>query len=375
VTDPRRLDTGPQLADVLPSVAGALGMPGAWDPLDIGDRWRHIVVLLVDGLGMDALHRHSDLAPTLLSGRVERIDAPVPTTTPTGLGSFGTGTSPGVHGLVGASFRIEGHHGLLHPLTWKDSPSPRVVSPGQTMFERMDRHGIAVSTIAPRHYANSGLTRAALRGGIYRGADGVGERLGELTWQRHEPRKALTYVYWPDLDRTGHGHGVDSVHWRAELQHVDDMTRRIVEGLGDDELLLVTADHGMVDVPDERRVDIDDVRSLRRGVVQIGGEPRCRYVYCRPGHAEEVAETWGRELGDRATVMTREDAVASGFFGDVEEHHLSRIGDVIAWAEDDWAMTSRQIDERVSNLIGQHGSTSTAERGIPLLRISGGACG
>jgi len=375
VPDHRQFVAGPQLADVLPSVAGALGVPGAWDPLDIGEQWRHIVVLLVDGLGLEALLRHSDLAPTLLSGRVERIEAPVPTTTPTGLGSFGTGTSPGVHGLVGASFRIEGHHGLLHPLTWNDSPSPRAVSPAQTVFERLDRHGIAVSTIAPRHYAKSGLTRAALRGGTYRGADGVGERLGELTWRREVSGKSLTYVYWPDLDRTGHGHGVDSVHWRAELQHVDDMTRHIVEGLGDDELLLVTADHGMMDVPEHSRIDIDDVRSLRRGVTQIGGEPRCRYVYCRPGHAEEVSDAWRRELGDRATVMTREEAVAAGYFGDVEEGNLLRIGDVIAWAEGHWAMTSRQVDERVSSLIGQHGSTSEDERGIPLLRIPGGSCG
>ena len=360
------------LAHVIPSAAAGLGVPGFWDLLGIGEGYRHIVILLIDGLGLHALQAQLDSAPFLASCSIRSVQAAVPTTTPTGLATLGTGLPPGGHGLVGASFLVEGHRGLLHPLNWQDSPAPIAIQPQPTLFERLVARGLTVTTVAPRAYEDSGLTRAALRGGLYRGADSVGERLAETMRSIEDSQRALTYVYWPDLDRTGHGHGVDSDHWRYELQHVDYLAERIQSMLGPDDLLLVTADHGMVDCGEDDRIDIDGISLLRHQVRLIGGEPRCRYIYTRPGHAEEVAENWRSEVGDHAWVLTRSEAVSRGFFGDLDPHMGSRIGDVIAWAKDRWSLSSAMVDDRVSRLRGQHGSLTPDEVEIPLITARGG---
>ena len=361
---------GSSLADVLPSAAAWVGAPGFWDLLGMDLESRCVVVLLVDGLGYDALVDNAALAPVMTAHAPRALDAAIPTTTPTGLASLGTGMPPGRHGIVGASFRVEGHHHLLHPLGWQDTPSPRQVQPHQTVFERVARSGIRVGTVSPRAYAQSGLTIAGLRGGEYRGADSVGERMAEVESLTSDGR-ALVYVYWPDLDRTGHVHGVDSDAWRAELGHVDALVDALRARLAPDCHLVVTSDHGMVDVEPSHRLDVDAHDVLRHGVLAMSGEPRCRYLYVSPRDVETVRDTWRSELGDRAWVVTRREAVEAGYFGPVEEGIGERVGDVIAWCRDGWALASR-VDERVSALRGQHGSITHDEVSVPLIVMAGG---
>jgi hypothetical protein len=366
---------GESLAAVLPSAAAALAVPGFWDLLQLGEGYRHVIVVLIDGLGRSALRDHASIAPFMTGADVRTIHAATPTTTPTGLATLGTGLPPGTHGLVGASFMVDGHRGLLHPLQWQEDPSPRAVQPEATILEQLSDRGVRVTSIGPRAYERSGLTRSALRGGVYRGADSLGERLGELLEVSLDPQPALSYVYWPDLDRTGHAHGVDSAHWAGELAHVDYLVERIADRCSSDELLVITSDHGMVDVNHDKRIDIDDFPQLRHQVLNIGGEPRCRFVYTRRGHEEEVAQVWRTALEEYAWVMTRSEAIAAGYFGSMDSAITDRVGGVIAWAKGEWSLTSPSVDSRVSNLRGQHGSLTAAEVEIPLIVVPGEGAG
>lgn len=373
------------LAEVLPSVAALFGVPGFDDSLalreSVGDA-RHLVVLLVDGLGARQLAAHAELVPTLsgaaadVGGRSGMLSACFPSTTPVGLGSLGTGRPPGLHGMVGASFLLPETGALLHPLGWGDDPHPLAIQPDDTVLERMAAAGISVASVGPRAFAHSGLTRAVLRGGDYRGADSVGERIAAVAppMSAAQPTgpASLTYAYWGDLDKTGHIHGVDSDAWREELLHVDALVARMRRTLPRETVLLVTADHGMVDCEGSDRIDIDALRPLREGVRRVAGEPRMRHVYARPGAESEVAATWSDTLGDRAWVFGREAVVDMGLVGDVEPDYVERLGDVLAIARGRHALCSDQVDGIVSSLRGQHGSVTPDEMQIPLLVLQGG---
>jgi len=363
------------LAEVLPSAAALLGMPGVTDSLGLTDFMPEVsgvTVLLVDGLGWGALQRHAEDAPALASLRGRAFSSTFPSTTPTSLASLGMGTTPGQHGIVGAGFFLPESGHVLHPLAWGDEPHAVAVQPESTFFERAARAGLSVASVSPRPYEHSGLTRAVLRGGRYVGADSFGERVVETVRAAGEPR-ALTYAYWADLDRTGHVHGVESAHWREELAHVDVLVERLRDGLPSHHLLLVTSDHGMVDC--QTRIDIDADPVLRHGVRVVAGEPRMRHIYTRPGAEVDVADTWSARLGDDAWVLTREDALAAGLFGVVEEDYAERIGDVLALARGDVALVSSQVDRVVSGLLGQHGSLTEEDLLIPLLATAGGSSG
>jgi hypothetical protein len=157
---------------------------------------------------------------------------------------------------------------------------------------------------------------------------------------------------------------VASGAYRSELARVDALVAALAELAGPDAALLVTADHGLVDVPDDRRFDLDARPALRRGVQTILGEPRVRHVYARPGHAAEVLAAWTDELGERADVRSRADAAE--LLGPIDEWYLDRIGDVVAIATEDWGLVSDRVDRIVSGLRAQHGGLTDAEVLVPL---------
>lgn len=370
-----RLDPGfaeGTLADVLPAAAAMIGVPvsaraGRGNSLIMPDSQEAdaVTVLLVDGLGWWPWQQHVERTPHLRHMDATCLLTSVPSTTPTALATLGTGMASGGHGIVGAAFRLPDEDRLLHPLSWGGDPHPVAVQPESTVFEAVERAGREVARIGASAYATSGLTRAALRGGVYIGADSESEIVEAIAGRR----SGLTYAYLPDLDRTGHVHGVDSPEWRTCLEGVDRMVARILERIAPGHRLLVTADHGMVDCPAGSRRVMESLPH-REWVITIAGEPRLRHVYVRDGAGDRVAAAWRDALGADAWVHTREEVLASGVLGAVEHDYAGRVGDVVVIARNDTVLVS-DVDALVSGLRGQHGALTDAEMHIPLLKGEG----
>ena len=371
------------LADVMPGAATALGVPVQRgdlpaDPLGLAAALagaRRVMVLLVDGLGADLLRAHADLAPTLaaLARPVGDLSAPCPSTTPVSLATLGTGLPPGSHGILGFVTDIPGADRTLNHVQWADDPDPDVWQARPTVFEQADAAGVPTTAVGPYAYAGSGLSRAVYRGASYTGAVSHGDLVALALRSLAATPRALVYGYIPELDLTGHVRGIDSPSWRAQLSLVDAVVEQLVDGLPDDAALLVTADHGMLDVPAGARFDLDAEPALADGVRVLAGEPRARYVHAVPGAEEDVLQRWREVLGDRAWVVGRDEAAASGVFGPVDDAVAARIGDVVALARGSWAMVTPEREPGPSRLTAYHGSLTATELAIPLLVARGRA--
>lgn len=359
---------GRSLGDVLPAVATALGVDVGFHETTLRlPEASSYVVMLVDGLGLELLQRHPRDAPFLNSLVGESGTAGVPSTTATSLSSLGTALTPGQHGLVGFTSRVPGTDRLLNALFWDDRVDPLEWQPHATAFDRLAAAGVHTTVVNKRAFAGSGLTRSSQRGGRYVPADDVTERIAAAVHASTD-RPSVTYLYDSDLDSTGHKHGVDSVQWRGRLAMVDDQAEELRESLPDDVRVLFVADHGMVDaLADDDRIDIDAVPGLRDGVALVGGEARFRQLYCHVGAADDVAAAWAAWLRDRAEVLTREQAIARGWFGAVDERVLPRIGDVVVAARGNTALFSSVDFGYEMSLVGLHGSLTPEEMHIPIL--------
>ncbi|MGI8645935.1 MAG: alkaline phosphatase family protein [Nocardioides sp.] len=359
------------LADVVPAVAEALGVSSALDgsPLDLSlPPAASYVVFLVDGLGAELLDRYAHAAPFLssLAEGQRPGTAGVPSTTATSLTSLGTALPPGSHGLVGFTSRVPGTDRLLNALVWDKRVDPVEWQPHPTAFARLSAAGVSVTAVNKREFRDSGLTIAAHRGATYVGADRVGERIAAVL-AAARARPSLTYVYDGDLDWTGHRFGVASSHWLQQLAMVDAEAEQLRESLPDATRMVVIADHGMVDSPPESRVDVDQHPELRDGVALVGGEARFRHLYCSGGAVADVRETWRGFLGERAEVLSRDEAVARGWFGTALPGMLPRIGDVVVASRGDHGIFSSVDFGYETNLVGLHGSLTAAEMLIPIL--------
>jgi len=367
------------LADVVPSLLASLGVAGFTNALPLHPA-RSVCLLLVDGLGWHALREHSTEAPFLTSlaeGR-QPITAGFPATTAAGVAAVGTGMPAGQHGIVGFSFAVADGvlinalswhtHGDGHRVDLRERFVPEDIQPRPTALERAAAAGVRVTLAVPEAHRGSGLNRAALRGGEMKAVHALGDLAGNALVAVSGSERTFCYAYHGDLDLLGHVYGVGSLPWRLQLRHVDRLAATIAEGLPPGVQLVVIADHGMVTVPEEGRLDFDTEPALQAGVRLLGGDPRARYVYTEPGATADVLASWRSVIGDRAWILTRDEAIEAGWFGGVVKQRIrDRIGDIIIAARTEFAVIRSQATPRLSQLVGHHGSVTDAEQLVPLL--------
>jgi hypothetical protein len=371
------------LADLVPALLRALGGAGFADPLDI-EPARAVCLLVVDGLGWELLREHPAEAPFLngLAGRA--LTAGFPSTTAASLASLGTGRPPGEHGLVGYTMLLPGDDRPINNLSWAPygvlaAPEggdflhrfvPEEVQPEPTAFERAVDAGLSVTLVGPRQHAVSGMTRAVLRGGRYRAAFTLADLVAVAAGVLAEGSPQLVYAYTPELDLVGHLRGVGSEAWRLQLVEIDRAAAALAERMPPDSLLAVTGDHGMVDLAPGDHVDVGDVPELLSGVRALGGEARARHVYAEATAADDVLAAWQDVVGDRMWVVSREEAIAAGWFGPVVPDRIRpRIGDVVAAAHGAIGVMQRSVDPAHARLVGHHGSMTPREQLVPLLTL------
>jgi hypothetical protein len=355
------------IGDVLVSAWGAVAGDPLGNPLSLPPAESY-VVFLVDGLGWSLLHEHADAAPYLsgLAQGVEPITSGIPSTTATSITSLGTGLPPGSHGVVGFTSRIPGTDRLLDALRWDADVDPRAWQVHDTIFGRAMRQGVLATVVSKHSFAGSGLTVASQRGAEYVGADTAEERIHGVV-ASSAVRTSLTYVYEGHLDATGHRNGCTSWAWVRQLSAVDSFAQRLRKAMPASATLVVTADHGMVDVGPESRIDVDAEPDLLAGVRLMGGEARFRHLYCQGGAVDEVFDAWRTRLGQDALVVTRDEAIALGWFGPVEAAVRPRLGDVMVACVGDCAVVSTGQFPHEATLVGFHGSLTPDEMLIPLL--------
>lgn len=367
------------LGTVLPAVADALGadlgaeLGGAASRSAIGlphsDR---VCVVLVDGVGHTNLAERAGHAPFLrprLAGS-EPLTSTFPSTTATAMGTFGVAVPPGGTGMLGYTVRVPGSGQLGNLVSWTDMPPAQTWQRRSSVFERLVDAGVAVTSVGPARFAGSGLTQAALRGAAYRPAESLAARVDATVAALRAP--GLAYLYWGDVDKAGHHHGWGSWQWGDALAELDFELGRLARSVPRGTAILVTADHGMVDVDLTARWDVAETPALAADVALVAGEPRALHLHLADGaDAAAVRARWADVLGEHAVVATRDEAVAQGLFGAVDDWVVPVIGDVVV------AMTGRAtvVDSRTQtpaslDLVGVHGSLTPHEMLVPAIVIA-----
>lgn len=366
------------LCDVLPAAAALLDVEDAVDRLAVADwvgadRIDRVLVVLVDGLGWHLLAQLAGNAPLLASvlggatGRLTQLDCTFPSTTPTSLVSLGTGAPPGEHGILGFTLRVPGTDRVLSHVRWRDDPCPAVWQPVPTWFERLNNAGVSARAVLAAMFIGSGLTEAAYRGAEFHPASPTDD-YARLLADELRAAPGLVYGYTAELDTAAHVFGIGSDQWHTAATNVDALLSRLLDTLPANTAVLVTADHGGINVPPEARVDLDADPRLAEGIRVVAGEPRVRYLHTEPGAAGDVQAVWGELLDGRATVYSREQAVAAGMFGPVTARHAERLGDVVVICSGDTAVLASAHDPpETARLVGFHGGGTAAEMAIPLI--------
>jgi predicted AlkP superfamily pyrophosphatase or phosphodiesterase len=353
-------------------------MPGFTNHLQLPPAQR-VCVVLADGLGRALLKQKSSHTPflrTVMAGGQRNVptwvDAAFPSTTAASLASLGTGLPAGQHGMVGYDVLDPDQDKVVNLLgNWDSQVDPAQWQPHPTVFERLAGE-LDVVTVSLPQFGNSPMTQAALRGSRFVGGTTLHARTAAAAEAMSGGGRSLMYFYANELDKAGHRYGCQSDRWEHQLEELDSTVKRLSATLPAGTTILVTGDHGMLDVPESQRIDYSADEKLVAGVRHTAGEPRMVHLYLEPdatpAHRESLIEAWRHRFGERIWAFTREQAVDAGLFGTVRPEVAPRIGDVMIAARDTLALyDTRRARPAALEVVGQHGSLTKAEREVPLL--------
>jgi len=354
---------GPGLVNLIPALLGA--RPGEWLPPAVRDA-RAVVLLVVDGLGWEAVQSRATrlLELAALDGRP--ITTVAPSTTASALTSITTGLPPSQHGVIG--YRILVDRAVLNVLAGQASNGRRPPEP----FE-VQRHqpflGRSVPVVTKAEFKSTGFTEAHLRGARFLGWRTVSsliERVRRLIAEG-EP---LVYAYYDGVDAIAHAHGLHDGFYDAELQAVDQLVGALRDVLPEEATLLVTSDHGQVHVGPEGWLELTALQGLfERG----SGDGRFRYLHASAGGAADLVAAATERFGSDAWVLSRAQLLDEGWLGPAPSPPARRrVGDVVLAAKGPVAFIDPALP-REAGLISAHGSVTEAEMRVPLLAGPGRA--
>jgi hypothetical protein len=351
------------VAGLVPALLGVA--EAAWIP-EPARTAEQVVLLVLDGLGWQAIEEHRDLMPVLAGMTGGAITTVVPSTTATALTSIATGLVPARHGIVGYRMLVDG--AVLNVLRWSVGSGRR--APDPVAVQRHDAFlGRPVPTITRAEFRTTGFTNAHLRGGHFIGwhtTAGLVEQAARSIARGHK----LVYAYYPGVDVTAHEFGLYDRAYERELADTDRMVGQLLALLPPASALLVTADHGQVHLERDSWIDISALSPL---VETMAGDGRFRYLYARKGKNRELLDAARDNVGDSAWVFSRSELLEQGVFGPEPVGRIpGRLGDVVLAARDAVAYIDPALPSEMQLRSG-HGSLTAAEMYVPLVAARGGA--
>lgn len=362
------------------ALRGFVQEEGTDGPLPLEDAEK-VIVLLLDGMGawQFEVARREGKVPHLgeLEGR--DLSSVLPSTTASALVTLSTGLPPARHGYLGYRLRLGDPPVLGDTLRTQvlgtETPLRDVglgledLASGPTLLAQAVDRGIGAYALTREEFLSGDFTQVLYGGGTVLGYRSDADLLRQLRVLARREGRALIYAYWDTLDEAGHLHGATSPAFLGALEGFDALLGESLEAFrAASTLLAVTADHGHLDCPPERAVEVtaDPVLSGLLAHPPMG-EGRLPYLHVRPGGLPRLLDHLEAELAEAVDWILAQEAWDAGLFGpDPDPWYRPRVGDLVLLPRRGWHVTDARLPGP-RGFVGRHGGTSPEEMRIPLL--------
>ena len=376
---------GSSIVNLMRSLGDACGAlpPLPYAPLrdakvSLGDTARHVVLLVADGLGHQYLQRHGT-GGHLHNHLQARLTSVFPSTTASAVTTYLTGLAPQQHALTGWHMYFSELDAIAAVLPLRPRVPGGFDAPPGTLPQRLFGHAPFVDRIARRSVFVSPQAIASSAFNLYHSgrAEVRGyQTLAELFWQmtaaiRESTEPTYIYAYYPELDSLSHIHGVGSPQVAAQFAALDKAFGTFLAAIaGSDTVVLACADHGFIDSPPERQIDLAQHPDLAATLARpLCGERRVAYCYVRPDQASRF-EAYVREVfGGCMDLFTSREMIEQGWYGPgtADPRLASRIGDYVLVMRENWTLLDWVEGEKRYRQLGVHAGVSAEEMYVPLV--------
>ena len=325
---------------------------------------KKVVLLCADAFGMELLKR----TPFLRKMEGIPLTSVGPSTTSTGLPSLLTGLTPQEHGMLGYRLFLRELGYVTNMIRFGPSEGigsfadegidPQLFLPFKNIFHSLRENGVRASAIVKADFEDSPFSQM-----LYHGADvtthiSLPDQLLKAEKSLKAKGRVFTYLYWEMLY---------SEEVTRELKFFDLVVQEFADNLKDT-LFIVTADHGMVNTPAKKTVDLGQHKALLRNLAAPpSGEGRFRYLHCKKGKREHVRRYFAKHFSRQGMLVDSSELLEKGLFGTGTPHPeaIHRIGDFCIIPKKDVIFTYPFFDRREH--LGGHAGLSKEEMLVPLL--------
>ncbi|HNZ14281.1 MAG TPA: alkaline phosphatase family protein [Anaerolineaceae bacterium] len=368
---------------------GAPALAPEWlEPL--GERYQHVVMLLVDGLGLQYFQRFLDTAPWkdwLNEAALLPLTSVTPSTTATALTTLWTGATPAEHGILGYEMWLK-EYGMVSNMILhcgmtsagdvgglrRSGFDPLTFLPVPTLGGHLKAQEVKVSAFTHQSIAYSGLSQM-----LHRDAELMAYKTLNDLWvtlsdwlDTHADERTYTYVYWGDIDELSHRYSPDDIRPALEFATFAFTLRSFVQQRQmtshHDTLMLMTADHGQIHTPRQEAFDLRNHPKFT-ACLTMGptGENRLPYLFLRSGMEAQAEDYIQKTWPGMFRVFPTETILQSGLMGDdIYALTPQRMGDRVVVPQDHayWWWANKD-----NPLQGRHGGLTAQEMLVPLFAL------
>jgi len=314
-----------------------------------------------------------------------------PSQTTNALTTLNTDLTPQEHGVFEYFLYLK-EVGLVNTLKFERVVSRRKIKPiedgfkpslmwgGKSMHRNFKEQGIESYAHLNSQNAFIAVSNLILDGSTVVPALKTSDLVLNLRRNLEKAKSGYFFVHIETLDTVSHEYGPESDHYAAELEAVTHMLQKeLVEKIkpetAKETLLLVTSDHGAVQVNPEETTYLNLDRApltwrqtgVNRKRIFPTGSPRDIFLHVQPEKLQSAKEELAKLVGAKGLVVETVDMVEDGWFGSgtPSEAFLERAGNLmvvpLGW-ETVWFSNP---EGRKLSFLGQHGGLNSDEMLVP----------
>jgi hypothetical protein len=355
-----------------------------------------VVLLVVDGFGFNQFLNHQKQNRFLKSlseaGEVFPLTSVYPSQTTNALTTLNTGLTPQEHGLfeyfiylkeVGIvnALRFERIGSKVRSKLIQQGYDPKMMFSGMNIQQKLLTQGIGAFTHMNELNAANACTKLVFEGSTivsaYKNADAIVKLRKQL---EKTSGAAYFFVHLETLDTISHEYGPGSEEYNAELQVITyllqkELIEKISQQAANETVLLLTADHGGVQVNPQEAVylglDSEPLVNSQLGMdrkrILPTGSPRDIFLHIKDQKLQQTKNALTEKIGDKAHIMETKQAVESGLFGlgKASDAFLERAGNLLILPYGKETVWFEHRSGRRINLLGQHGGLHHDEMLVP----------
>ncbi|MDO8563714.1 MAG: alkaline phosphatase family protein [Nanoarchaeota archaeon] len=375
---------GGSIINLISSIGGAFEYKSKYKNLRILPSseiklYNNVVLMVIDGLGYDFLKKNGGekLFGNNLRGKITSV---FPSSTTAAIPTFLTGDSTKQHGMTGWHSYLKEFGTIAVPLRYRERiengadlsklADIRSIFNIQSIFDKLKTKSFIIQ---PIDIINSAFSKAA---------GGNTKRIGYSSMNTYfkaiagtvnsSKNKKYIYAYYSEHDYLSHKKGADS---KEVFRHFSKLTKKInslVKSLeGTNTLVIITADHGEIDIPSSKRILMNDHPKLKEMLIlPLCGESRFAYCYVKNSRYKDFERYVKSKMNYCCNIYKSNELLKNNLFGLFEENKnlKDRIGDFVIIMKDNYAIYDRLLYQDEKNYhIGEHGGLSSQELYVPLL--------